>query len=76
MKLKFTIEIDVPDASDYAKSVFKHVYEDDYVEDTDLGYQICEDILHELTGNWDNIIPNQIPKDYYNKYNNTLNSLI
>lgn len=76
MKLKFEIEIEVPEASEYAKSVFEHICINDYTDSTNLGYQLCEDIISELEDNWNDIIPSQIPKDYQEKYNRTLNSLL
>ena len=76
MKLKFEIEIEVPEASEYAKLVYKHVYEDDYYEDSSLESQLCDDIVHKLEDEWDIILINQIPKEYYEQYNKTLNSLL
>jgi hypothetical protein len=76
MKLKFEIEIEVPEASEYAKLVYKHIYEDDYYEDSSLEAQLCDDIVHKLEDEWDIILTNQIPKDYYKQYNKTLNSLL
>lgn len=76
MKLKFEIEIEVPEASEYAKLVYKHIYEDDYYEDSSLGAQLCDDIVHKLEDEWDIILTNQIPKEYYEQYNKTLNSLL
>ena len=76
MKLKFEIEIEVPEASEYAKLVHKHVYEDDYDEDSSLEAQLYDDIVHKLEDEWDIILINQIPKKYYEQYNKTLNSLI
>lgn len=76
MKLKFEIKIEVPEASEYAKLVYKHVYEDDYYEDSSLEAQLYDDLLHKLENEWDSILINQIPKDYYEQYNKTLNSLL
>ena len=76
MKLKFEIEIEVPEASEYAELVYKNIYTNDYIDSEDLGYQLCEDIISELEDNWDNIISNQIPKNYQEKYNKTLKSLL
>lgn len=75
MKLKFEIEIEVPEASEYAKLVHKHVYEDDYYEDSSLETQLYDDIVRKLEYEWDSILINQIPKEYYKQYNKTLNSL-
>lgn len=76
MKLKFEIEIEVPEASEYAELVFENICINDYMDSKNLGYQLCEDIISELEDNWDDIISSQIPKDYQEKYNKTLNSLL
>ena len=75
MKLVFEIELDVPEADTYAESVYKHNYDNDFIEDDDLAYQLCYDIIKELENNWDDIIPKQIPTKYLKLYNKTIKSL-
>lgn len=72
MKLKFELEIDVPEASEYAKLVHDHIVQNDYLEESDLGYQLCGDIIEKLENDWEKIINKQIPKDYYKNYNKAL----
>lgn len=75
MKLKFEIEIEIPDATEYAESVYSHIYEDDYYEDDSLGYQLTGYIMDALDNNWMDIVDAQIPINYRKQYENTLNCL-
>ena len=75
MKLKFEIEIEIPNAEEYAESVYSHIYENDYYEDDSLNYQLSGYIMEALDDNVMNIIDAQIPFNYRKQYENTINRL-
>lgn len=75
MKLKFEIELEVPEAEDYARDVYSYIYEYGYYEDDRLGYQLIGKITSLLEDNWIDVIGKQIPETYRKQYEYTLNSL-
>ena len=71
-KLKFTFEIEVPDAEELAHSTFQHIYEDDYYEDDGLETQLFTYLLNTMENT---SYEDQIPIKYLKRYNYTLNKL-
>lgn len=75
MKLKLSVEIEIPDSgTEFGEQVGHYIYFDDYNSDDGIEYNIVELIEEQLSDNWDKMIDfSPISKKYRQDYQTAIN---
>lgn len=75
MKLKLSIEVEIPDSgTEFGEQVGHCIYYDDYDSDDDIEYNIVELIEEQLPDNWDKMVDfSPITKKYRHDYQIAIN---
>lgn len=75
MKVKLSIEVEIPDSgTEFGEQVGHYIYYDDYSSDDDIEYNIVGLIEEQLPDNWDKMIDfSSINKKYRQEYQTAIN---
>ena len=75
MKLKLSLEVEIPDSgTQFGEQVGHYIYYDDYDSDDGIEYNIVELIEEQLSDNWDKMIDfSSLSKKYRHDYQIAIN---